>query len=575
MSFLDPQGLWWLAGVPVVVLLYWLRPRRVSVVVPSVLLWRRSLREQVRRRPLRRFERHLLLLVQVLAVVAASLALARPQLAASSAGDAVAVLDVGLHMQATDVAPSRFEAARAAALRWLATVPAARVAVVAAGRSPKVVQPLTPRRGEVARAVRGLQPTDGASDLDAAVQVARSLSPRATVSVFSDRAVSETPSRVFGGPLEDVAVVGVVASPVAQDRMRVTVTVRNATSADRRVEVAVRVDGHERARGRVPVPARGEARGRFTVPAGLWVEARIFPQDALQATDRYWAVGTRRPRLSVVRAGLADPYLDRALVVLGGAVQFQRVPDPQAWGRFDVVVLHRTSLGPLPAGSYLLVDTVPPGLPVRADGRQAEDVVRFQSRTHPLLRFVGLVGVRVEGAWRLAVRGGEVVAEGRGPLLWAYDDDRVRVVLLPFSPSRSDLVVRPDFPILLANALDWLAGPSAVEVEAGRSVSVPAGGAEEAVLHGPEGSVRLRAAAGRFVLPPFDRAGVYVLEAGSARRVWAVHPATSPHTAGSSPAPARPAAAPVEQGRWLVGLFVVLLVAEWWLFSRQNRGSKA
>jgi hypothetical protein len=570
VTFLNPAGLWWLAALPLVVLLYWLRPRRVPVVVPSLLLWRRSLQEHVRRDPLRRFERHVLLVLQVLAVVAASLALARPQRAAPEAGDAVVVVDVGVRMQATDVAPSRFEAARAAALQLLSTVPAARVAVVAAARLPRVVQPLTPRRPDAVRAVRELRPTDSASDLEAAVAVARSLSPSATVYVFSDRAVAGTQSRVFGGPLEDVAITGVVASPAGPDRMRVTVNVRNGTGGDRRVDVAVWVDGRQQALRTVRVPARQEAPVQVTVPAGLWVEARIFPQDPLPATDRSWSVGTRRPRPRVLRVGPADPFLDRGLAVVAGDVQVQRTADPAAWGRFDVVVLHRASSGPLPPGRYLVVDGVPAGLPARAAGAVQEDTVWFQSRTHPLLRFVDLVGVRVERPWRVEVHGGEVLAGGQVLLLWAYEDDAVRAVLLPFSPARSDLALRPDFPILLANALDWLVGPSAVEVEAGRSVSVAAGGAREAVLHGPLGSVPVRAEAGSFLLPPFDRAGIYVLEAGASRRLWAVRPATSVEVGRRAAPPVAAAPTRVERGPWLVGLFVALLAAEWWVFSRQG-----
>ncbi|MDR7387422.1 MAG: VWA domain-containing protein [Armatimonadota bacterium] len=570
MSFLSPAGLWWLAAIPLVVLLYWLRPRRVPVVVPSLVLWRRSLREEARRRPLRRFERNVLLLVQVLAVAAAALSLARPQDSTAGAGDVVVVLDVGLRMQATDVPPSRFEAARGAALKLLAGLRAVRVGVVAAARSPRVVQPLTTSRSDAVAAVRGLRPTDGASDLEGAVAVARSLSPSATVYVFSDRPVSGLHSSVFGGALEDVAITGVVASPLPGDRMRVTVTVRNGTSLARRVPVSVLVQGRSAAHLAARLAPGQQTRVAATVPAGLWVEARIAPQDALAATDRSVALGTQLPRPRVLMVGPPDPFLEAGLRAVAAGPDRQGTPDPRLWGRFDVVVLHRVQ-APLPPGNFLLVASVPTNLPVRAVGRVREDVVRFQSRTHPLLRFVDLTGARVVRAWPTRPHGGEVLAEGEAPLLWAYEAGGLRAVLLPFSPSDSDLVLRPDFPILLANAVDWLAGPTSSQLEAGTTVSVPAGGLQEAVLHGPEGSVRLRAAAGRFVLPPFDRAGVYLLEAGTVRRVWAVRPQVESGTVAST-APAAPGQrAQVDWGRWLVGLFVALLVAEGWLFSAQAR----
>ncbi|MER3456202.1 MAG: hypothetical protein C4304_04820 [candidate division GAL15 bacterium] len=567
MWFLNPSGLWWLAACALVLLLYWLRPRRVPVVVPSVLLWRRTLQDPSLQRPARRFERSVLLLLQLLAVAAASVALARPQRLTAGSGDVVVVLDLGVRMQATDVRPSRFEAARLAASKFLAQVPASRVAVVAAARTPRLVHPLTPHREDALRALRELEPTDGPSDLEVAVRVARSLNPQARVHTFSDRASEQATPHMFGGPLEDVSITGLVASPLPGDRMRVAVTVRNSTAATRRVEVSVVVDGRPQGKLSLPVAPHAEATGKVAVPAGVWVEATLSGQDELPATDRYAALGTWRPPLRVLRVGAEDPYLERGLEVVAGTVDRARKVDPRSWAAFPVVVLHRAPPVDLPPGAYLLVNSPPANLPVRAAGTLPEDVVLHQSRTHVLLRFVNLLGVRVKRAWRMEARAGEVLAQGAAPLLWAYESDEVRVVVLPFSPSQSDLPLRPDFPIFLANALDWLAGPWASQVEAGRSVSVPSGALQEAVLHGPAGSVRVRSRAGRFMLPPFDRAGVYVLEAKGLQRVWAVHPSSAPVRGGlltGAGAARKPAS---EQAPWLVGLFVGLLALEWWVFS--------
>ncbi len=568
----NPSALWWLAAVPLVVLLYWLRPRRVRVVVPSVLLWRRSLREQLRRRPFRRFEGSWLLVLQVLAVAAASMALARPQRPAPAGGDAVAVVDVGVTLEATDVRPSRFEAARTAAAAFLSTVPAARVGVVAAARAPRWVQPLTPDRSEALRALRALQPTDGPSDLQAAVDAARSSSPAAEVRVFSDRALPGVASSVFGGTLEDVAITGVVSSPEGQDRMRVTVSLRNGTGRARALEAVVLVEGQVQARVPLRLAAGEEGSVQATVPAGTWVEARVSAGDVLPATDRYFALGTRLPGPRVLVVGPPEPFLERALRVVAGSVQHDRTPAPEAWPRFDVVVLHRVSASSLPPGNYFLVASLAGSLPARAAGQTADTVV-WQARTHPVLRFAELTGVRAERALALEVAGGEVLAAGRLPLLWAYETPSLRAVLLAFSPSDSDLAQRPGFPILVANVLQYLASPTSSQVEAGSVVWAPAGGSREALVRGPAGAWRVRARGGRFWLPPFDRAGVYVLEAPGVRRLWAVHPSSGEVRGPQVPAVPEGSGQPAaDWGRWLVAVFGGLLVAEWWLFSSRNSG---
>jgi Ca-activated chloride channel family protein len=576
MNFANPSGLWWLAAVPLVVLLYWLRPQRRDVVVSSLLLWRRSLGERSRRALLRRLQRDVLLWLQVLTVCVGALALARPlRPLPPGAQDLVVVLDAGIRMQAQDISPSRFEAARRAALDLVATGEFGRVAVVVAARHPRVLQPLTASRSAAVGALRAASPTDGPSDLEAALRLAASLSPlgrSAQVHVFSDRPVQGAHSHVFGGRLDDVSVVGVVASPFGQGRQRVAVRVRNDSPRPRRLEVSVQVDGQPAARLPLWLPPGGEGTARAVVRAGQLVEATVPSQDLLPTNDRFLAAGASAPRPSVLLVGPGDPFLEHGLRVLAGRVDRQEVPQPQTWSGSEVVVAHRVALGSLPPGSYLLVRASALDLPLRVRGTvSAPEVVR-QAQTHPLLRFVDLSSVHVRRAWDLEVRGGEVLVEAAAPLVWAYEDEGVRVVLVAFDLRDSDFGLRPAFPIFLANALDWLAGPAVRTVEAGTALSVPSGAQRVARLVGPGGAVTLQAQGGRFLLPAFDRTGVYRLESGPLRRWWAVHPGPAEvrGPAGAGVGALRGVDQTAEWTPLLLGCLAALLGAEWWLFTRRR-----
>ncbi|MGH2348066.1 MAG: BatA domain-containing protein, partial [bacterium] len=104
MTFENPAGLWLLALLPVIVVLYMLRARRQDLEVSSTLLWQRARTDLAAQRPVRRLDRSVLLLLQLLAVALAAAALSRPQLPLAGGGrGTVIVLDTSASMQATDV----------------------------------------------------------------------------------------------------------------------------------------------------------------------------------------------------------------------------------------------------------------------------------------------------------------------------------------------------------------------------------------------------------------------------------------------------------------------------------------
>ena len=137
MSFLAPLALAGLAFLPVVLAMYLLKLRRDEAVVPSTLLWRALVADVEANAPWQRLRRSLLLLLQLLLVAILAILAARPfvERPAGLAGDLVLVVDTSASMQATDVTPTRLDAAKAAAVDALKDLPAGgKVSVIAAGR---------------------------------------------------------------------------------------------------------------------------------------------------------------------------------------------------------------------------------------------------------------------------------------------------------------------------------------------------------------------------------------------------------------------------------------------------------
>ena len=195
MSFLSPLAFLLFSLSLPLVLLYFLKVRRRERTVPSLLLWEPSRKDREASTFFRRFQGDPLLLLLVLALGALTLALARPSVTFMGQGSrrVVVVMDVSASMKATDVAPSRFEAARREAIALVDRLGrGAEVMVIESGIRSKVIVPFTRDRERVSAAIKRLRPRDIPGRLAEALQTARSLTagdPQSEIHVFTDGAL--------------------------------------------------------------------------------------------------------------------------------------------------------------------------------------------------------------------------------------------------------------------------------------------------------------------------------------------------------------------------------------------------
>jgi hypothetical protein len=102
MALLSPALLWLLALGPILLFFYVWRARHKRFVAPSVLLWQRALQETEHRASWRLPIRHILLLLELLALALLGFSLARPAVSVGVPHQEVVVLDASLQMTARD-----------------------------------------------------------------------------------------------------------------------------------------------------------------------------------------------------------------------------------------------------------------------------------------------------------------------------------------------------------------------------------------------------------------------------------------------------------------------------------------
>ena len=160
MTFLAPIGLAALLVPLAIYLVHWLFGSRRRLRVPAVFLWTDLPNASMGRSRRRWPPITLLLLLQLLAAALAALALARPATPSDPPRHLALILDASASMQSTDIAPTRFDAARARGFDRLAGLrPSDQVSLIRAGRDATLLSSGSPAAAR--DALSAARPTPG------------------------------------------------------------------------------------------------------------------------------------------------------------------------------------------------------------------------------------------------------------------------------------------------------------------------------------------------------------------------------------------------------------------------------
>ena len=506
MSFSSPAWLLLLLFVPLVIILHALSIRWRSLPASSLVFWNEVLRERKASLRIRRLLTSLVLALQVLAVTALAVALAGPLIAGfgrTGSRDVILVLDATASMQTREGARTRFDIARERGLARAAGLRGgARMAVVLAEKSPRLLSAFTGDAAALRRAIQAAVPTDEPGDVAQSMLFAMSLrDPRrdGQVVLETDGAFDELPGVDVSLPWVLVDVVGTARDNVGITRMafrrapgsvggyQLFLAVRNAGRAPVVVPLAVSAGGREVVRRTLAIePGQQSAVTLpWTGPTSGTIDAVLWTGDSFPLDDHASAVFAPARGLQVLCVGPRAWFVRQALAALPGVTVRTSEGTPTAAGadvpHADVTVYVGVQPPALEHGNFIIFDAVPPNLPIAAVGSLRVPPVTGWSRTDPLLSSVSLAGVTIGQALDLQPGPGFSIlaASGTSPLMLGWDHSGVKALIVAFDPQASDFPLRPGFPVLLANALSWFfptwLQAQADQVQAGDAHALPGG----------------------------------------------------------------------------------------------------
>lgn len=514
VNFLSPMYFLFLLAIPFVIFLYLLRTRRQTVMVPSVYLWKRYTREEQRYSLFKKILRDILLILQILIVILITLGLVRPAIPTSvKINNVVFIIDTSCSMQSKDIKPSRFELVRNKALEVLDSLDrGTNIALFSSDSKTRFILDYTADRGLIKKAINSLSPTDTEGKiLETLTYIEKMNKKPDIIYLFTDGAFGEDiPSNlpmnifIFAKGDNNVGITSVSARDIGiKGEKEIFINVQNFSSRERSVPFQV-WEGERLVESSVIDLEKNDSKG-ITVGPKVWksmVRVVIYPNDELPADDRaYLTFPKVKPSVLLVTAG--NPYLEIVLS-LADVGLIDRVDrfDLGMLPNYDIVVFDGTAPNEILPGNYIFIGKVPENLPLQLIDVEERPVILRLNSSHPVMRFVDFDGVDIKRSLVLdSFQGESLVTTTSGSILWSYEGQMGKMLVLGFYPEESSLIDSPSFPILIKNTIDWLGeNPDPGMVSTGEIVKLRTKNQnEEVTVTAPYGVVKRNSDEGRLV----------------------------------------------------------------------------
>ncbi len=610
MRFLSPAAFWFAATLPVVVVFYLLKRRRVVKLISSTLLWQKFLAETQANAPFQKLRHNWLLILQLLLLLLAILALSRPYFPGhvASSGLRVVILDASASMQSTDENPSRFEKARAEALKLVDGLKdQEQMLVLQAAGNTEVKQSATADKAALRRALQNCQVTDSSTRLTEALKLADTLisdKHDPEIHLYSDGAAGDLSEfenkglRVvyhrIGQRCNNVGVttLDIRENPENRKERAIYTSVVNFSSNTVATALELLFDNVVVDTRPLNIPpgetspqvfsAVQERDGIFTV--------RIDAKDDLAADNQASMVSLLPQPAKVLLVSRGNRFMEKALRAAANVdLTIARDTADGAEDK-DVVVLDDVTPSRWPKGNLLAVHVVNTNWFQGGWTNVESPAIVDWKNTHPLLRYINLDNVQISDTLGVRTPGwaAALVEAQQTALILGGELSHQRIIWIGFDTLQSTWPLRISFPMFIANAIDWL-NPAAAQsrqlmLRAGEPLRFALGQpVTTAEVTMPGGARETIATAGNreIVFGHTARQGTYHLRAGTNDIAFCVNVLDA---AESNTKPREELQmgkfnkvgatamkqASVETWRWIAAGALAVLLFEWWYYHRRT-----
>lgn len=527
MFFLDKIFFAALAGIPLLVLIYFLHRKLRTVQVSSLLLWENQKKSVKSGAGLKRLPLPLTFFIEALILALLAVAATGPFiLNDEKIPPLIVILDDSFSMLA-DNNPSPREAAEKKLLHILDYGPSRPVTLILAGNTPKLLGEGEAGSGRLKPLLEKWRCREVSADIPGALLFARrTFGGKHDILILTDHKPPQSGLAPgiswysFGRARPNAAIVN-AARTGFEGGDKCLIEVVNFSGKDITVPVKLDFSGDNAAEkgllSELKIPAGQKVKHVFKLPADAGAVKVSIPGDSLEFDNSVVMLPEKKTRIRVDLSGLTPEFkkpVSKALQIVDVAVNSvdphlliscREVENPAEDSALWQIIFTRVAKSKAFAGPFTV------------------------DRQHPLGSGLQLDGT-VWAAGSDVKRGYPVVSAGKTALVSDYTPDgRRHIIYFNFAPSHSTLQNSPNWPVLIYNLIEWrrrtLPGLVKNNFRSGEKVVFNAPpGTSEITLNAPERSVRkIVLNSPEFVIDSLAP-GAYQIKAGTEKYDFRINP---------------------------------------------------
>ncbi|MCR3922398.1 MAG: BatA and WFA domain-containing protein [Firmicutes bacterium] len=472
MTFLQPLAFWSALTIPLIIILYMMKKKVKPHTVSSIMLWERLDRTHSPSLKISRLLKNLLLLLQILIACLLVLALTQPALplATGSSGSeqTIIIIDTSYSMAVEEAGTSRLEQAQAQARELINHKGSGdTLALIGMSEQARIVSGLTAEEHSLLQAVEQLTVTGGRANLQDAMALAENLSHALedpSVIIISDGGCSASAVQsdlpvtflpVGQNPVQNLMITDMVA-----DGERLYVTIHNNGMVP--AEATVQIENSKGTRiGQRQISLEAQTNTVLTwreLDESPWYRGELLTDDQLSLDNTFYVINTRGEGQRVLLVTEGNLFLERALMLQANILVTKTRPQQyrsQLAERYNYFVFDGFLPDILPMAPVVVFDPPHPNehvitsVPFRPG--------RLQVTPHPITAYADFAEVNISYAKTL--RGGRtLLATPEASIAVELEQQGQPFVVFGFAVQGGDLPLRPTFPVLIRNLVDYVVG---------------------------------------------------------------------------------------------------------------------